>query len=341
MATDAGSDTSVRWPVSCMKTSSSVGRRMAKSSGVDVGRAEAAEDRGHHRHPVADRRAHPPRVQVHVGLGPSGAGDDRCGRRQLIGVANDDVDPVAADLRLEPIRAALGDHATGVDHADLIGQLVGLVEVLGGEHDGRAVAHERPDRGPHLVPAARVEAGGRLVREEHARRQDQAGGEVEPATHAAGVLLHRLAAGVGEAEVLEELIGPLLRLAAAEVVEAAEHHQVLLAAEDLVDGRVLADQADPPAHLGRLAHDVEPGHLRPPAVGPEQGGEDAHRRRLAGTVRAEQPDHRPAARPRGRSRRAPSSCRSASPGRLPGPPRPSFRPRSSPDTRQARILEAR
>ena len=253
----------------------------ALSARPRVDSAEPTEHPGQCRHPVIDGRADAPGVHVDVSLGSGRTGHDRCGRRKLIGIADDHVDPVAADLRLEPIRAALGDQATRVDDADLVGELVRLVEVLGGQHDCGPVAHERTDRGPHLVPAARVEAGGRLVGEQHARREDEAGGEVQAPAHAPGVLLHRLAAGVGEAEVLEELIGPQLRLAAPEMIEAAEHHQVLAPAEDLVDGRVLPDQPDPPANLARLAHDVEPGNLGPLSIGPKQGGEDPHRGRLA------------------------------------------------------------
>ena len=54
------------------------------------------------------------------------------------------------------------------------------------------------DRRPHLAAAPRVEAGGRLVEEEHARPADQAGRDVEPAAHAAGVRRDLAAAGVRE-----------------------------------------------------------------------------------------------------------------------------------------------
>ncbi len=66
-------------------------------------------------------------------------------------------------------------------------------------------------RAPHLGPAPRVEPGRRLVQEEHPGVDDQARGQVEPAPHAAAVLLDRLAAGVGEPEPLQQLVGPLAR----------------------------------------------------------------------------------------------------------------------------------
>jgi hypothetical protein len=54
-----------------------------------------------------------------------------------------------------------------VDHDDVVGQPLGLVEVLGGEQRGGAVGDELVDDVPHLEAAARVEPGGRLVEEQH------------------------------------------------------------------------------------------------------------------------------------------------------------------------------
>ncbi len=55
--------------------------------------------------------------------------------------------------------------------------------------------------------AARVEAGGRLVEEQHRRAGDERGGEVEPAAHAARVGPHEPAGGVGQVEALQQLVG--------------------------------------------------------------------------------------------------------------------------------------
>ena len=89
-----------------------------------------------------------------------------------------------------------------------VGQLVGLLEVLRGEQERRALADQLADDVPHAEPAARVEAGGRLVEEEQPRPADQGAGEVEPAAHAARVGLHDAVGGVGEVELLEQLGRP-------------------------------------------------------------------------------------------------------------------------------------
>jgi hypothetical protein len=58
-----------------------------------------------------------------------------------------------------------------------VGQLVGLLQVLGGEEDGgAALALEGPDLGPDRGPALGVEAGGGLVQEEDLGVVDEGGG---------------------------------------------------------------------------------------------------------------------------------------------------------------------
>ena len=73
--------------------------------------------------------------------------------------------------------------------------------------------------------------------------------------------------------------------------EPADHVDVLAPAQVLVDRGVLAGQPDDAAHhVGLLGHVVaqDGGDA---LVGLEDGGEDAHRRGLAGPVGAEQPEH--------------------------------------------------
>ena len=84
-------------------------------------------------------------------------------------VGQPDLQPLAADAVLERVRRALRDHLAVVDDRELVGEPVGLVEVLGGEEDGRALGDEPLDRLPEAEPAARVEARGRLVQEDDRR----------------------------------------------------------------------------------------------------------------------------------------------------------------------------
>ena len=51
---------------------------------------------------------------------------------------------------------------------------------------------------PQCQPAAGVQAGGRLVEEQHRGRGEQAGGDVQAAAHAPGVGAHQAAGGAVE-----------------------------------------------------------------------------------------------------------------------------------------------
>ena len=88
-------------------------------------------------------------------------------------------------------------------------------------------------------------------------------------------------------------MGASARRASPEVVQLADHHEVLQAGEQAVNGRVLGGETDPPADLHGLAHHVEAGDARPAVVGSGQRRQDPHGRRLAGPVGAEQPADRP------------------------------------------------
>ena len=92
-------------------------------------------------------------------------------------------------LREQRVGGAVGDDRAAGEDQDPVGQLLGLVQVVGGQQDrgvlqvGQAV-HEVVE----LAPGVRVEPGGRLVEEQHLRPPDDADGHVEPAPLAAGEL---------------------------------------------------------------------------------------------------------------------------------------------------------
>ena len=93
---------------------------------------------------------------------------------------------------------------------------------------------------------------GRLVEEQHARREDEARREVEPPPHPARVVLGLLARRVGEPEALEQLVGapprgPRRRGGTAARTSRGSGGPV----SDVVDRVVLAGQADPEADLAR------------------------------------------------------------------------------------------
>jgi hypothetical protein len=60
-----------------------------------------------------------------------------------------------------------------VDDGDAVGELIGLLQVLRRQHDGRAVGVQPADLLPQRDAAHRVEPGRGLVEEEHRRFVDE------------------------------------------------------------------------------------------------------------------------------------------------------------------------
>ena len=264
-ASSSSRASSAACPVRVRNTSSSVGRRRPMSS---IARPSSSRVRM-----VSTSCAAPP-VAANVMRRVCSSTDARAVRRQQLrgllergAVVQDDLDALAADLRLELVGGAAGDDLAAVDDGDLVGELVGLLEVLRRQQERRALPHLVADDVPHAQAAARVEAGGRLVEEQQLRAADERAGEVEPPPHAAGVRLGDPVGGVLQAEALEHVVRPPPRLRPVEPVEPAEHPQVLAAGEVLVDGGVLPREADDATHGLRVAQHVDAGDAAVPASG--------------------------------------------------------------------------
>ena len=144
---------------------------------------------------------------------------------------------------------------------------------------------------PQVVAAAGVEPGGGLVEEQHLGHGDEAGGQVEPAPHAAGEVLDQLLGGVGEVEPLEQLVGPGPGPGLGQVVEPAHHLEVGPGAHQPVDRGLLGGHADAAAHGAGVGDDVDAGDRGRALGGRRERGEDADGRGLARAVVAEQAEH--------------------------------------------------
>ena len=121
-------------------------------------------------------------------------GDPRCGHRRRTAarrstaasagrhrVGKQETDDGAARAIDEFLGCPFGDQTTGGEHADPIGQLLGFVEVVRGQQHGRAVVTERLDEVPRATTRRRIEAGGRLVEEQHVRPPEDPEREIDPA----------------------------------------------------------------------------------------------------------------------------------------------------------------
>ena len=215
-----------------------------------------------------------------------GGGDELRRRRHL------HVDAVVADPRLQLVGRAVHDRAAVVEHDDVVGELIGLFEVLRREDEGGAVAHElartgaRESRGPGSRPVVGSSRNSTCGVGDEARR------EVEAAAHAARERLHEAVGLVGEAEQLEQLVGPAARPPLGQVVQTTDDLEVEPGAHQAVDRRLLRRDADALAHRGGSLATSNPATRGRPSVGVGHGGEDADRRGLAGAVVAQQTEDR-------------------------------------------------
>src|SRR5690606_12850098 len=104
-----------------------------------------------------------------------------------------------------------GDEPPVIDDRESVCEAVGFLQVLRGEEHGRALGRDGAHDVPHLVAAARIEAGGGLVEEEELGSTDEARRDVEAPAHAARVRAYLAAGCIGELEGSQQLVGALPR----------------------------------------------------------------------------------------------------------------------------------
>ncbi len=186
-----------RWPVLMTNTSSSVGwcrsiaawRSSASSSARTTARCPRPPRPGGRRRRRACRR--PP---ARTATSTAAASADP------LGVGRGDHQRGVADAGLQFGRGAFGDDLAAVDDPDAPGQLVRLLQVLGGqEHRRPGLAVQAADLLPQCDARRRVEAGRGLVQKQHDRLVNERQGQVEATAHAARVGADAPVGGVGRA----------------------------------------------------------------------------------------------------------------------------------------------
>jgi hypothetical protein len=139
-----------------------------------------------------------------------------------------------------------------------------------------------------LDAGAGVEARGGLVEQEDLRVVEQDPGQAEPLGHPAREAGDQRIALVGQVDQLEHLLADLLPRRALDPVGGGEEFEVLDHLHVVVDAEEVGHVADRPADvLGRGVDRVAAdGRLAPGRV--QERGEDAHGRRLARAVGADE-----------------------------------------------------
>ena len=147
---------------------------------------------------------------------------------------------------------------------------------------------ECADHAPDALARIRIEAGRRLVEEEHARRDDERCGDVEPPPHAAGIGLHLLRRRVGKIEGGEQLVGAGFRRRGRESPRggraAARFSRPVRSSSSEANWPVMAIEARTSCGAATRSWPITRRRAR---IRRRERRQHAHQRRLAGAVRAE------------------------------------------------------
>ncbi len=183
----------------------------------------------------------------------------------------------------ERLRGALCQDAAVVDDHDAVGEVLGLVEVVGREQDRGTQRAQALDELPGPAPGRGVEARGGLVEEEQLGVADDAEGKVEPPPLPAGEGPHPgvgLLVQPGEGEHLGD--GARVR-----VVAGVQAHQ-LARCEGVLEASLLEHDPDSFPEGSAPGLRVEPEHLDRARVRGPVALEHLDRGGLPGTVGSEQ-----------------------------------------------------
>ena len=194
---------------------------------------------------------------------------------------------VAAD---EFGRCALGHDLALVDDHEPIAELLGLVHVVGRQQQRGALLLEAEQPVPEDVSRLGVEAGRRLVEQQHARVVDERPRDGEPPLHAARERVDLRLALVFELGEGEQFVGAFCDELARQTEVPPVHQQVLADPQLGVEVVGLRHDAELRPDLWAEPVGVEPEDRQVSGGARRDRADHAHGRRLARAVRAEQPE---------------------------------------------------
>ena len=134
-------------------------------------------------------------------------GQDLLDGGHIAGRPRTDLDDVASGTVLQLIGGAGVDDVAVVDDDHVASQMVGLLQILGGEEHVDAVGDELANGVPQFPPAPWVQAGRGLVEEEQTRSTDEAGPEIQAPAHPARIRADEAIGSIRQPQPLEYLAG--------------------------------------------------------------------------------------------------------------------------------------
>ena len=202
------------------------------------------------------------------------------------GLQVDLLEAVGVVAVLEAGGGVAGHDLAAADQGDLVAERLGLLEVVRGQEDRRALLVQAADVAPQLLAQLDVDAGGGLVEDDQARLVQQGAGEQQAALHAARELGGAGVALGAQVEDVDHLVGALLGRGLLHAVVAAVVDERLAHGQEAVQVRLLLGDADLAAGLHAVRRQSE--HERLALGDPDQVADGADQRGLAGAVGPEQ-----------------------------------------------------
>ena len=181
--------------------------------------AEVAEDevplgqpagQGRHHGRTAGAVRGPEAVRAGALLGDGGTRPDGAGQRRGVdGRPGREPDGPVGGARGQLAGRALGQDPSVVDDHHVVGQPLGLGQLVGGEDHADAPVPLGGDEVAHHDPAFGIDAGGGLVQEQHLGLPDQGQGQGQALALATGEPSPRGPAHPGQAYLVEQAVGVL------------------------------------------------------------------------------------------------------------------------------------
>ena len=210
---------------------------------------------------------------------------EQLGQPTRIGTAHAD-GGVAGGAAHEVLHRGVGDQPAAADHDQPLGRQRDLAHQVRGDEHRAALGGKLLQQVADPADALRVEAVGRLVQDQRGGIAQQRGGDAEPLAHAQREPADPLAGDGLEADQPDHLVDAI----AADAMGLGLRQQVVVGAAAGVDRSRFEQRADLVQRRleGAIGAAVD---RRPAGRGPVEAQDQAHRRRLAGAVRAQEPGH--------------------------------------------------
>ena len=192
-------------------------------------------------------------------------------------------DSPADDLlhRAGPQNAAVLDDCGAVADFGQLGKDVRADE------DGLSAVGQHAEQLAELDPGPRIQAGGRLVEDQHRRIVDDGPGQAHPLFHALGERSQEPIANAGEIGELLDGIDDRPPLGAPHIVGPGKKVEVFVHGHVAIGGQRIGHEAHKAAGLLRIVDQRDPVHVHVALGRIVEGGHDAHGGGLARAVGAD------------------------------------------------------